>query len=661
MGASLPNQALDYRREIDGLRAVAVLAVLLFHLNPSWLPGGFTGVDIFFVISGYLITRIIQSRLDRGTFSFLDFYARRVRRIAPAYMAVILVTLLVGAFILATPALRQLAVSAASSAIGAANIHFWWALDSGYFAANSKQVPLLHLWSLGVEEQFYLLWPALLWLLCRWTNTRIRLALLVALIVGSFALAQASLSVDAKFAYYMLPTRAGELGLGALLGLLSPRLSPGRHGSILASAAGYSLLAASLFVLDGTSSFPGVNALLPCLGAALLIYSTECSASNPLNAPLRTRTMVGIGLLSYSLYLWHWPVLALYRYLLGEPGLAHAFMLVAIIVALSLTGYLVIERPLRRTSWPAWRTIGLLYVLPTAMIMALCATLLYRNKGSTSAAQAPSAEQLAIAQIERYTAPAFEFGYNCQQSRFNASVLERPACVHGQPVNRPTKALLWGDSHAAHYIGVVGTIAERAGFRVRNATHSACPPLLEPDDEYGGGDYRASCTEFTRFIGPRLADYQLVFMGASWSYYGKKTGFHAELEKTVRTLTASGKTVVLLGQVPAFSNYDRNCELNAIKAGLSATCKQRAQFSQTQPTAHNRKLQALAAAIDHAHYMDVSDLICPEGRCSAYIEDRPIYFDSSHMSMDGSWVVGRLGMQQGVWDEQIPWLKAATR
>jgi peptidoglycan/LPS O-acetylase OafA/YrhL len=219
MQKSAHVKSLDYRREIDGLRAIAVLAVFVYHLNPAWLPGGFTGVDVFFVISGFLITRIIRARLQLGTFSLIDFYSRRVRRIAPVYFAVVASTLLIGWLVLAGIDLKKLAESSAWSIFGASNIYFWRYLDISYFATDMRQTPLLHLWSLGVEEQFYLIWPALLWIMHGRASSQMQWMFFILLVLTSFWLANHMLPQDPKFSFYMLPARAGELALGACLAL----------------------------------------------------------------------------------------------------------------------------------------------------------------------------------------------------------------------------------------------------------------------------------------------------------------------------------------------------------------------------------------------------------------------------------------------------------
>ena len=636
-----------YRPDIDGLRALAVLSVVLFHFDAQLLPGGFTGVDIFLVISGFLITSILRREMAAGDFSFRRFYLRRIRRIAPAYFAIAVATLLAGCFLLAPDDLEGLGRSAFWSALSLPNVHFWQALDTGYFAADSRQLPLLHLWSLGVEEQFYFVWPTLLLLgmrgLPRWTL----LPLLGMVTLGSFAYAQQQLDRDPAFAYYMLPTRAGELGLGAMLALGLADTTGQRTGGFRyewLAAAGLALIAGGLFLLDGASAFPGWNALYPCLGTGLLIFAgarRDCW----ITAPFRWAPVVWIGLMSYSLYLWHWPVLAFLRYFDAGPDTTTLLYAALLIGLLTLASYYLIEKPCRRLrSSPARQAIAL-YVLPTLTLLALSWLVM-----SQSARLGARGERLAFERAERdlqiYTAPAFDYPYNCQLSTFDPAVLSREACVHGRAPGNGTRALLWGDSHAAHYIGVVATLAERQGFQLRNASYSTCPPILSGENVYGGGIYREGCTRFRALISASINQYDLVFMGAQWNAQFNDPGFEADLGRTLDRLVDAGKTVYLLGEAPAFESYDRKCEIRNLRHAV-VDCRALSSYPYPGMRALNRKLQDLAAARRNTHYLDVDRVICPNGICSPYLDERPIYYDRFHLSMEGSWLVGRKAFAGG--------------
>jgi len=345
---------LKYRPDIDGLRALAVMPVVLFHADVALFSGGFVGVDIFFVISGYLITAMLLQDMAAGRFSIVDFYMRRARRILPALLAVVLVTLLVSFFFLLPNELAQAAKAARRIAVFTSN-HLFWQTQGDYWQQNTlANQPLLHTWSLAVEEQFYFIIPVLL-LACFKIKQRSGVLLTLCLLaIASFATSQYWLTHDAAGAFYLLPSRAFELLIGAILAVV---LMHGNSGSLLVNqcigSAGLVGIVISIFCFHDKMPFPGAAALLPCLGAAAIIYSgaaTHSDKTSWVNRLLATRTLVFIGLISYSLYLWHWPVLVLVRsmgwYAWDLPHIPTA-MLITVILLLSWLSWRWIELPFR--------------------------------------------------------------------------------------------------------------------------------------------------------------------------------------------------------------------------------------------------------------------------------------------------------------------------
>lgn len=306
-GGSSLNKPFTYRADIDGLRAVAVLAVLLYHVGYTALPGGYVGVDIFFVISGFLITRLIREEVtSTGSFRFGDFYLRRVRRLFPALITTVALTFFAGALVLAPEHLESLGGAALSSIVPMSNIYFWG--EAGYWDASKLTKPLLHTWSLAVEEQFYFVSPLLIVVAVRLGFAS---ALIALLSLASLIAAQYYLAEDASAVFFLTPFRVVEFGIGALLAWFSwPRQLP-NWSTHIASIAGLLLIAYAMLFYTEQTTFPGVAALVPCLGAALLIAAGPRSAVGRI---LATPPMVAIGLLSYSLYLVHWPLIVLVRY-----------------------------------------------------------------------------------------------------------------------------------------------------------------------------------------------------------------------------------------------------------------------------------------------------------------------------------------------------------
>jgi peptidoglycan/LPS O-acetylase OafA/YrhL len=332
-----------YRPDIDGLRAIAVVSVIGFHAFPTWIKGGFIGVDIFFVISGFLISSIIFGNLECGSFSYTRFYARRIKRIFPALLLVLAFTWLLGWDILLPPEYRQLGTHVTGGAGFVSNFVLW--RESGYFDAASDTKPLLHLWSLGIEEQFYLAWPLIL--AFAWRRKRGALAAIVLILMASFALSVAQAHSAPTAAFYSPLSRAWELMVGSALAYALPKLRRGdsRH-SDWQSVAGFALIAVSLATITVDKPFPGWWAVLPTVGALLLILAGPDSWLN--RHVLANRVMVWVGLISYPLYLWHWPLLSYGRIVRGDlPGRSMRFLLIAAAAALASMTYVWFERPFR--------------------------------------------------------------------------------------------------------------------------------------------------------------------------------------------------------------------------------------------------------------------------------------------------------------------------
>jgi peptidoglycan/LPS O-acetylase OafA/YrhL len=298
---------MKYRQDIDGLRAIAVLSVVLYHAGVSWFPGGFVGVDIFFVISGYLITRILLEEASAGRYSIAKFYARRARRILPVLYFILVVALLLGLLLLLPLEILGLSESVLATTLFSSNILFW--KQSGYFDISAELKPLLHIWSLAVEEQFYVLWPLVL-ILCYRRGWGIRWV--IAVLFGlSLTSSCVFLTEKPNAVFYLLPGRAWELLVGAWLATANGDWLKKQWLKSGLSVMGLGLLAASVLVLNKTLPFPAWNALYPCLGAALLIVAGEGALVN--RYLLAWRPLVFVGLISYSLYLWHWPLLSYVR------------------------------------------------------------------------------------------------------------------------------------------------------------------------------------------------------------------------------------------------------------------------------------------------------------------------------------------------------------
>ncbi|MDK2351642.1 MULTISPECIES: acyltransferase family protein [Pseudomonas aeruginosa group] len=524
-----------YRRDIDGLRAVAVLSVVAFHAFPEWFGGGFIGVDVFFVISGFLISSIIFEGLEKGSFRFADFYIRRVRRIFPALLLVLAASGAVGWVILLPDEYGQLGKHIAAGAGFVSNLVLW--SEAGYFDGAAGLKPLLHLWSLGVEEQFYIVWPLLAWIAWRF---RLGFLWLVVLLAGaSFGLSLYRLESDPVAAFYSPLARFWELLAGAGLAVLSVRY---RHGlrrrpeftaaASLLSTGGLLLLAGGFAAIDKSSAFPGAWALLPVSGAVLLIAAGEGAWFNRivLSHPL----LVWIGLISYPLYLWHWPLLVFARITEGgvpAPELRAALAVVS--VALAWATYRLVEKPIRRGE-----PIFAYAVVPLA-VMAVCGVFGYKIHMSGGVAERFPKLIQGLTQYRFPYAESYREGSCFLRPEQGAEAFRE---CPPDAVGRRGRLLLWGDSHAAHlYPGYKAIYGGEFGIVQRTA--SGCPPMPGIDVE-SRVHCRAINDEVMSFVAASRPD--KVVLAAIWTSYDL-----SRLEDTVGRLRAAGVGEIdLVGPVP---------------------------------------------------------------------------------------------------------------
>jgi len=336
----------EYRPEVDGLRAISVISVLLFHLDFHAFSGGFIGVDVFFVISGYLITKNIITDIGNGVFTFPRFYLKRLHRLFPAFLTTILITFLVSGLLLSPDHYERLAKSMIYTVLSVANVFFW--SESGYFAAGADIKPFLHCWSLSVEEQFYLLWPLLVFFLAKLDIRKTVPKVVAIIMIISLIITEYTLKKDSEAAFFISFFRIYEFCIGALCIWLSGRDHNTKAAEIL-TFSGIGLILYSVFVFNGETPFPGVNALVPCVGAALVIAFSNKSIYA--KAILKNKIMVLMGVLSYSLYLVHWPVIVLYKYWKWDSlSISDAVMLLVVCFVLAWLMHKYIEAPFRRAN-----------------------------------------------------------------------------------------------------------------------------------------------------------------------------------------------------------------------------------------------------------------------------------------------------------------------
>ena len=626
----------DYRPDIDGLRAVAVLAVIAYHAFPDWLGGGFVGVDVFFVISGFLISGIILSALEQGRFSFAGFYARRVRRLFPALAIVLAACYAFGWRELLPQELSALSRQIVAAAAFVSNLVFWH--DTSYFNTGTIDTPLIHLWSLGVEEQFYAVWPLCLWLAWRWRRRVLPLIAAIALL--SFAWNIVQTDSDRVAAFFSPFTRFWELLSGALLVPLGPKLRIGRPLAELLAWLGVLLIAWASFAFSGYTAFPGWPALLPVSGICLLIVTGSAGAW--LNRRLLSDpAMVKIGLMSYPLYLWHWPLLS-FAHITGVEvtPIAVRAMLIAASFLLAWATWRLVERPVR-SGGPS-----------RVKIAALCSVLIVVGLGAAATIQR---DGIAARFPERTRALAtYSYDYRTG-AQFGRCWLEESAPPEGyapeclrrapNPTEEPRRAvLLWGDSHAGRLYPGLHEAAPH-DVDILELTRNSCAPIVD-----SGRPNCAAANIFALAVIKRLRP-QAVLLFASWTEYWTVPGTRDLMEAFADTLdrihhSGAGK-IIVLGPAPRWSRPLPRLLVSYL--GTHSALAARPQFMSFGLSEETRRSEEQLREVADRHgaiYVSLLDLMCNTLGCLTGVDggqSNLTTWDNGHFTgAAAAWVAGKL-------------------
>lgn len=631
----------DYRPEIDGLRAVAVVPVVLFHAGYSWFRGGFVGVDVFFVISGYLITRILLADDAAGRFSIGRFYERRARRILPALLVVLAATWFVSGPLLLPDQLKTLAKTTVAVCLFSSNIFF--ALTTGYFDPAAEQNPLLHTWSLGVEEQFYIGFPILL----AWTlrgGRRRTVCVLSAIALGSFALAQWMSSRYPVVNFFVTPPRAWELMIGALVACVPSERLDAFHPKLceLLAGVGLTMILSAVAFFGPATPFPSVYTLLPTIGAALIVAVAR--PQTVVGRALAAPPLVGIGLVSYSAYLWHQPLFAFARIVtIGQNSLVTMGMLSALTFLLAAVTWRYVETPLRngiglRRHQVFWRG-----ALATGLFLALGFHTYWRDRDNHGSA------------VRRVN---FGLGPQCA---FESAFSPSRACMTADEPHM----LVWGDSFGMHLMQ--GVVASDHGLGVVQATKSNCGPLIgvapiSRIDRATNAEWAEECRRF----GQSVLDYlghepsiKIVVLASPFEQYADSSKFilatateqspatpnaAAEfMRRTVAALRAMGKRVVLVAPPPSAAYDVGACadrrRLRKLTFGSAAACIIRRDEYLQRSAPVQRFLAAVAPVVPE---FSLDSTLCDRSVCSTTRDNVLLYRDPGHLSYDGSAYLGRL-------------------
>ena len=624
--------ARTYREDIDWLRAIAVLSVLAFHWDIPPFRGGYVGVDVFFVISGFLITQIIQSEITADQFSFARFYERRVRRLLPALYLMVLLTILPAFWFLLETERHEFFRSIVAVVTFTSNIFFWQ--QTNYFAHAADEKPLLHTWSLSVEEQFYLVLPVLIWTLLRLAGREINRSRVLLIGLGVAALASFALSYwlmasgRVATAFFMSPPRAWEFLAGSLIAVKSVPVLHNIHLRRVATGVGLALVLVPAIIYRSSTPFPGVSALLPCVGAAIFIWSGVNGGAAVRATWLPLKLAGFFGKISYSLYLWHWPLFIYCKF--AKPDLTPtAFdkaVLFAFAVAGSYASYRFVEQPLRRGVLIQSRRSAFAVAGAATTMLLLVAVL-----GTTAASNGGTDGRTK--QLAEYGDPNFRPVYGktgCFVETWSA--FDESACL--SMATGKVNVLLWGDSLAAHYFPGLEKNFEAENVNILQATNASCFPALIVLP-----GFNSACRAFAIGVATWLQDHKpdIVIISADWLGYSRRTDYDmiGEIKRTISQLQSKGIRVLVVGPSVQFKGRLPSMLLRA--TARNADLLPAESLVVPEIFELDRQMKLSIPPQNGIPYVSILDAVCPQRKCPTVLTSGvPLAWDHAHLTPEGS-------------------------
>lgn len=667
------NLREGYRKDIDGLRGVAILSVLFFHINNSFLPGGFVGVDIFFVISGFLITSIIAKSIREQRFSFIHFYIKRIRRIFPALFVVLLISFVVGFLILTIDDFAFYAKTLRYSMLQVSNIFFM--KRAGYFDPGIENNLLLHTWSLGVEEQFYVIYPLILFALIKYTNSsKVILYWLGALLVASFIISEYYIDNDHRVAFFSLQSRFWEFLCGAIIAINTKKLTGRANNAV--GMAGLALIVASVFI-SSKNYFPGFGALMPVIGSAMVIFSSHEKSTISYKI-LSNKFLLFIGVISYSLYLWHWLIIAAYKDFMevNNINIIGASVITILSVALSYLSWKYIENPFRKKkslsdevlfTLKIPKFVKIKFYTPFLVSLLVIAPLLniafdiksdykkrYGVKWSNLRMSEPSKDGELKKQLNNFT------NKNCGLKGFNLGFCQ------GR-VDDNFEVLLIGDSHAEHYANAVDVWAKKRGLSVFMVAKGGCPLLSGLSDEKSDPFCDNINIDINRAL-KTIKTIKYVFIASKWNMYGAdknslmkdekgeklslaetRISFEQQFDDLLKKVSDMNLNVIVLTQVPKMhpvakkyndkinlpltkiiNPYDKNKNYNLIDL----------QEYLDMTAYNNQAIRKIASKYKNVSIFDPIDHMCDDKFCYSIREGNVLYLNDGHLNILGGRYLG---------------------
>ena len=619
------HAGVKYRPDIDGLRALAVLAVVFYHFNINRASGGFVGVDIFFVISGYLITQVIYSDVKSGTYTVSRFYERRIRRILPAYLFVAVCSAIFVAIFDLPAEVESFKNSLITATLFVSNIYFYMTAD--YFNPASEVNPLLHTWSLAVEEQFYILFPLFLWI-ARARSSRHVAVLILLLAAISLGVSAFLVSQNREAAFYLIHSRAWELLLGSFLAIGPVRAPSSRVLRETMAGIGLALILFSIFKYRVSTPFPGLAALAPCIGSALILQSGGASTVGKLLSIWPVRF---VGLISYSLYLWHWPVWVFAKdYLLIDITHTTKIALFLFSIGLATFSWWFVERPFRTQRFKL-RGPKLFVASACAMgqILLISGTLSTIN---ASTLELPPSADRVLAVANDASVRDMRVGVCFITSRSdNFDQYDKSKCLQLSAAKK--NYLLLGDSHAAHLWS--GLSHADPSINILQATASGCKPII-------GGDGLERCRRLMKFVFEDfLPTHHLdgIIISARW----KKEDVEPSIE-TAHRLEKFADRVVIFGPTVEY-------KIGLPKLLALASAREDASLVDRSRLSDQREIDRMferSIAEDSIGYFSVYEALCSGGHCRVLDDNGlPIAFDYGHLTVNGSAIVAAKAAASG--------------
>ncbi|QDS94889.1 O-acetyltransferase OatA [Roseimaritima multifibrata] len=622
---------IGYRPEIDGLRAFAVIPVILFHLGLSWIPGGYIGVDVFFVISGFLITSIIKRELDQGTFSFRDFWARRIRRILPAMTFVTAVTLAVSYVFVFRPDQQAIGQQGIAALLSFANIYFWQSIGD-YWGTAAEESPFLHAWSLSLEEQFYLFFPLAMWLIFRLRSRWIQGCILTATI-GSLVLFLGGLHDYPNATFYLLPTRVWELGTGCLLAVSLNKQSPKNSNFGIFAVAGLGMVVTSYFFIDKLNGGLG----LAVVGTALIIAFGQTGLCNVL---LSQRSVVHIGKISYSLYLWHWPILVLAPHLgFGWLGPFERIVLVVGTYFFALGTYHFVEKPTRR------RRETVPVVLAASMLLVVIASMMATTLRLYDTSNFAEARWVTY-DVDPRPGSILPSTLACKTVHVrpgNTSDAYYTGGVGVRGKSEDPEIIVLGDSHGVMWSDAIVSVAREEGISTRCFAMGGVSAFFHIPPTLGKSTRQLSKEELLRYSEARLAyiekwNPRLVIIADWWGKRAEQSQSHALLA----ILKAQGTRVLLIEDPPTLLDV-HNQNVMQLLAAKGVEPQDGIQhfmpYSLEKDDVGRKLVRELAASYDHVEYLPTYDLYAHDAGALVLDGKQVFYLDEHHLLQAGAQMI----------------------